>query len=254
MQVSANIGFLWGNLPFLARFEAASKAGFKVVECHTLENTPHKEVLKALKDNGLTLLGMNAAMENGGIGAVADMQEKFKASVNDALEFCVNSNTKNIHILAGSIKPVEKIAATALWHENLLWAASIAAKQGINLLIEPLNPIDRPNYFYSTQREALNLILTLGQPNIKLMSDIYHIALSEGNIINTLTQTMPFIGHIQVASAPKRCEIDEGEVNYHAIFAHLKALGYNAPIGLEYKPRGSVEEGLQFMKTYGLTF
>ena len=86
--------------------------------------------------------------------------------------------------------------------------------------------------------------------NVKLMFDVYHVGVSEGDILKKLEQFLPHIGHIQIAAVPSRAEPDEGEVRYEVVIEHIDALGYKGWIGAEYKPRAGVEEGLVWMQPY----
>jgi hydroxypyruvate isomerase len=121
------------------------------------------------------------------------------------------------------------------------------------LLLESLNPRDNPGYFYSTVAEAAALIEELALPNIKLQFDVYHVAISEGDVLMKLKRYMPMIGNVQIAAVPSRAEPDEGEIAYPAILAAVDALGYEGWVGCEYRPRGDVEDGLRWTRSFGVT-
>ena len=105
-----------------------------------------------------------------------------------------------------------------------------------------------PVMTYSTVTEAVSLIEELALPNIKLQFDVYHVAVSEGDVLTKLKRYMPVIGNVQIAAVPSRAEPDEGEIAYPAIFAAVDALGYKGWVGCEYRPRGDTDEGLKWMK------
>jgi hydroxypyruvate isomerase len=131
---------------------------------------------------------------------------------------------------------------------NLESAARKAAAANLTLLLEPLNPRDNPGYFYSRLDQAVALLEELGQPNIKLQFDVYHVAISEGDVLRKLAKFLPLIGNVQIAAVPSRAEPDEGEIAYGAVFAELERLGYPGWVGCEYRPRAGTDEGLRWMR------
>jgi hydroxypyruvate isomerase len=141
-------------------------------------------------------------------------------------------------------------AARQTFIANLQWAADLAAPHGITLLLEAINQRDKPGYFYSRQADSNAIREACGRNNIKLMFDVYHVGVSEGDILTKLGQYMPHIGHIQIAAVPTRNEPDQGEIAYSAVFERIETLGYTGWIGCEYRPRTTVEEGLKWLKPY----
>ena len=139
-----------------------------------------------------------------------------------------------------------------MFRENLTRAAGKASAQGLTLLLEPLNPRDVPGYFLSSVEAAEEIIVAVGAPNIRIMFDVYHIAIAQGDVLTRLERFLPLVGHVQIAAVPSRHEPDEGEIAYGAIFEKLDELGYSGWIGCEYKPRGSTESGLGWVETLGV--
>jgi len=153
--------------------------------------------------------------------------------------------------LPGMLNAHNSEAARDLFVKNLQWAADLAAEHGRVLLLEALNPRDKPGYFYHRVGEAQAICSSSGRSNVKLMFDIYHVGVTEGDILTKLSALLPQIGHIQIAGVPSRTEPDDGEVRYEAIFSHLNALGYTGWIGCEYKPRRDPESGLAWVSAMG---
>ncbi len=257
MRFSANLGFLWADRPLLGRIEAAARAGFRAVEMHWPYDVPADEIAAAARHNGLTLLGINTApgrSEAGerGLGALAGREGDFQATVDQALRYCRAAGFTAIHAMAGNVAPSDREAARAAFAGNLRAAAGKAARQGVTLLLEPLNVNDNPGYFYSTLAEAVSLIEELALPNLKLQFDVYHVARSEGDVLVKLERYRRHIGNVQIAGVPARAEPDEGEIAYPVIFAALDRLGYEGWIGCEYRPRGDTDQGLSWMDGMGL--
>ncbi|TIO05977.1 TIM barrel protein [Mesorhizobium sp.] len=251
-KFSANLGFLWTDRPLLDRIAAAASAGFKAVELHWPYDVPAGLVKQACEKHGVELLGINTAVGDAakgdfGLGALPGRQSDFAKSLHQAVDYARQSGASSVHVMAGVVEPEAKPEATEVFARNLAFAA--AAAPDMTLLLEPINQRDKPGYFYSTIAEAAALIERVGAPNIRIMFDVYHVGVSEGDILKRLERYLPMIGHVQIAAVPSRAEPDEGEIAYGAIFAALDRLGYAGWVGCEYRPRAGTDEGLRWMKT-----
>ena len=98
---------------------------------------------------------------------------------------------------------------------------------------------------------AAKIVSSFGTPHLKLMIDCYHVARMGGDIIQVLTNVLPLIGHIQFAGVPHRGKPTEGDVDYKKIFNHLTQLGYDHPLGAEYRPEGKTDDSLDWMSVLG---
>ena len=248
---SANLGFLWTELGLPEAIRAAKRAGFDAVECHWPYEEDADEVAKALDETGLPMLGLNTrrgdvVAGDNGLAAIPGREDEARAAIDEAIAYARAIGAGNIHVMAGKASGK---AAHAVFLANLRYAAEQAAPYGLTILIEPLNHHDAPGYFLTTSQQAQEILQQLDSPNIKLMFDCYHIQIMEGDISRRLAQHMPYIGHIQFASVPDRGAPDEGELSYSHIFTHIDQLGWTMPLGAEYKPNGSTEASLGWMKT-----
>ncbi len=249
-QFSANLGFLFTELSLPEAIHAAAKAGFDAVECHWPYDVPTEGVKAALLETGLPMLGLNTIRgETGenGLSALVGRETEARAAIDQAVDYAAAIGALNIHVMAGFASGVE---AQKCFVENLEYACVKAASHGITILIEPLNHHDAPDYFLQTSAQAQEIIKAVQAHNIKLMFDCYHLQIMEGDLTRRLQNLMPIIGHIQFASVPDRTEPDVGEINYKHIFETLTALGYETPLGAEYKPRTTTSAGLGWMDTY----
>lgn len=119
-------------------------------------------------------------------------------------------------------------------------AVPLLSSSKITLALEPLNTkTDHPGYHLSYAEDAFDLIRTLNTPHIKVLYDIYHQQITEGNIIQTITQNIDLIAHFHIAAVPGRTEPLYGELNYPYIIKKIKETGYTGYIGLEYMPHRS---------------
>lgn len=249
MKFSANLGFLWTELSLPDAIRAAAEAGFDAVECHWPYETDPQLVHQALIETGLPMLGLNTsrgdlkAGENG-LSALPGRETDAQKAIDQAIDYGAQIDARNVHVMAGFAEGEE---ATKTFLANLRYACRQAGSQGMNILVEPLNKYDAPGYFLKTTQQAVDVIEAVGAKNLKLMFDCYHAQLMEGDLTNLLAKRLPHIGHIQFASVPDRGPPNGGEVNYQHIFQHIEQLGYDAPMGAEYKPSGSTSDSLSWL-------
>ena len=245
LRFSANLGFLWNDLPLPDAIRRAKVAGFAAVECHRPYDTDPSEVSGALAESGLPMLGINTITGGAGhfgLSACPDRIYDARAAIEQAVGYAEAIDAQAIHIMAGV---AEGPAARDAFLSNLQFAAGLTDR---TLLIEPLNAFDVPGYFLQTTDQAMGVIEEVGVPNLKLMFDCYHVARTEGDVIPRLEKLLPAIGHIQIASVPNRTAPDTGTLDYPAVFAAVRALGWSRPIGAEYKPGGPTETSLGWLK------
>ena len=252
-RFSANLGFLWPDRPLLARIDAAAAAGFRAIELHWPYDVPPEEVRDACARHDLTLLGLNSPVgrEPGdfGLAAVPGRVAEFREGFAQAADYARRAGASAVHVMAG--KPAMKVEGGLVFAENLAWAA--AAAPDMTLLLEPINRIDQPAYFYSMPEEAAVLIDQVGAPNIGCMFDAYHVGIGGADVIESLETHLPRIRHAQIAAVPSRAEPDEGELSYGPVFEALDRLGYTGWVGCEYRPRGSTDEGLRWCAALGVS-
>ena len=255
-RFSANLGLLWADRPLLQRIEAAALAGFRAIEMHWPYDVPAAEVAAVATRHRLTILGINTAPGDfargeRGLGAVPGRERDFQTAVRQSIDYCIDCGASAIHVMAGNVAPSDRQRARVVFADNLRAAAAEAAAHNLTLLLEPLNPRDNPGTSIRRSAEAVSLIEELALPNIKLQFDVYHVAVSEGDVLTKLKRYMPVIGNVQIAAVPTRAEPDEGEIAYPAIFAALDGFGYKGWVGCEYRPRGDTDEGLKWMAELG---
>lgn len=249
-RYSANLGFLFTELSLPQAIHATSKAGFDAVECHFPYDVPAAEVAQALRDTGLTMLGLNTwpgdkAAGDFGLAALPGREDEARAAISQAIDYAVATKTKAVHVMAGRSDGGD--AAEATFRANLAHACDLAAPHGITILIEPINTRDVRGYHLSRTDHARRIITALDRPNLKLMFDCYHMQIMQGDLATHLRELMPMIGHIQIAAVSDRGEPDQGEVDYRWLMQYLTRLEYGGFVGAEYRPRAGTEAGLGWM-------
>ena len=252
MKFSANLGFLWADRPLPDAIRAAHRAGFDAVECHWPYGVPAADTLAALRDTGLRMLGLNtrrgdvAAGENG-LAALPGRQADARAAIDEALDYARATGTGAVHVMSGR---TDDPRAEATLLANLDHACAAAGPDGITILIEPLNPRDAPGYFLNRTDQAARIIQALGAPNLRLMFDCYHVALTEGDVAGRFAALRGLIGHVQIAAVPDRGPPDHGELDYPALLSRFAALGWDRPVGAEYRPPGPTDDSLGWLAAY----
>ena len=254
-RFAANLNFLFTELPFLDRFEAAAKAGFKAVESTNLYEATAPEVAARLKANGLTLALHNTPAGNPeagerGLAAIPGRESDFQAALETALRYADATGGRKVHVLAGL---VHQGARRDAFVANLRKAAKLASASGVELLIEPINRRDIPGYFLNKTREARAIIHEVAEPNLGLQLDLYHRQVEEGDVAMAIKEFGPLARHYQIASPPDRGEPDEGELSYRWLFNAIDDSGFDGWVGCEYRPRRGTLEGLKWAAACGVT-
>lgn len=259
-KFAANLTFLFTEVPFPERFQAAAEAGFKGVE-YLFPYVRGKEDLKAwLDEAGLAqvLINMPAGdWENGerGLCCLPDRKGEFRDSVGSAIDYAKELICSNVHVVAG-VAPgdgADRAAFEDAYRENLAYACDQFAAHGLNATIEPINgKRDAPGFFLQSTHQARAIMAELARPNLRLQFDVYHVQIMQGDLVHHFKDCLPDIGHMQIANPPDRFEPDCGEINYRYLFEVIDEAGYEGWLGCEYKPRAGTREGLGWGKPYGL--
>ncbi len=245
-RFAANLTLMFTELPFLDRFGAARGAGFKGVEILFPYDTPASEILDRLALNDLTLVLINGPPPNytdgpRGFAAVPGGQDRFRHDFKRSLRYAKALGARHLHLMAGV---AHGPAARATYVANLRWAATEAPGQ--SLTIEPINPVDMPDYFLSDYDVALSVIAEVGATNLRLQFDAYHAHRITGDVPGTWARVSPSVAHVQIAGFPGRHEPQGGDIDYPAFFALLDAAGYAGWVSGEYHPQGRTADGLEW--------
>ena len=254
-RFAANLSMMFNEVPFLDRFEAAAKAGFKGVEFLFPYEFPATEIAARLKGNGLSQALFNLppgdwTKGERGLAALPGREADFEAAVKLALTYAEALGCPRVHAMAGL---VHQGATRATYVANLKKAAKMAAGSGIEVIIEPINTRDIPGFFLNRTGDARAVIYEVGEPNLGLQFDIYHRQIMEGDVATAIREYAPLTRYYQLASPPDRGEPDAGELNYPWLFKLIDETGYKGFIGCEYRPRNGTVEGLKWAERCGVT-
>lgn len=251
LRFAANLSWLFQEWSFLDRFAAAADAGFTAVEYLFPYDHPPDEIARRLARHNLKQVLFNLApgdfaAGDRGIATFPDRREEFRAAIAAGLTYARATATPRLHLMAGAASGPE---ALACYRDSIKFACEAAGKDGIDILIEPINNHDIPGYLMNDFGLAEQLIAELKLPNFWLQFDIYHRQRLHGEVTKGLEAFLPITRHMQIASAPLRQEPTTGELDDRHILRTVARLGYDGYIGCEYGPVNGTLAGLGWMKS-----
>lgn len=254
-RFAANLSMLYQELPFLDRFEAAARDGFRGVEYLFPYEYEPRELAARLKDHELQQVLFNGApgqwaSGERGLACLPGRELEFQESIVQALRYAEALGCPRIHVMGGLVpEGMERSEVRATYVGNIRHAAREAARQGVNLLLEPINTRDIPRFFLNRQDHAHELVAEIGALNVQVQMDLYHCQIVEGDVAMKIRQYLPTgkVGHFQIAGVPQRHEPDVGELNYPYLFSVIDevsaACGWDGWVGCEYRPARGAEPG-----------
>jgi hydroxypyruvate isomerase len=133
--------------------------------------------------------------------------------------------------------------------ETLHRICDLAEEESVVFTLENLNLLDHPGCPFGSTADVLALVSAIDRPQLRINLDLYHTQIGEGDLIRWCEKCLPWIGEVQVADNPGRCEPGSGEINYAAVARALNDMGYSGPVGLEAFAAGSPEEALEAFRT-----
>ncbi|WP_186131424.1 2-oxo-tetronate isomerase [Burkholderia gladioli] len=255
-RFAANLSMMYTEHPFLERFAAAARDGFRAVEYLFPYDFAADELKARLADAGLVQALFNAppgdwAAGERGFASLPGREDEFRRAFDTALDYARVLGNDKLHVMAGLLPAgADRARHREVYLRNLAHAAEAARAAGILVVIEPINTRDMPGYFLNRQDDAQAICREVGAPNLRVQFDCYHCQIVEGDIAMKLKRDFAGIGHIQVAGVPERHEPDLGELNYPYLFELIDRLGYDGWIGCEYRPKAGTSEGLGWLRPY----
>lgn len=255
-RLAANLSMLFGEVPFLERFAAARRAGFRAVEYQYPYEYDAAELARAARDARVEVVLHNmprgdATRGEHGTACLPGRELAFRENIERAIEYARAVSCPRLHCLAGVVpEGADRAVLHRIYVQNLKWAAARLAREGIDVLIEPLSRRTVKDYFLTGSAQASVVLDEVGAANAFLQFDFFHMQMMEGDLAGKVERLLARIGHMQVADAPARHEPGTGEINFSFLLGQVDALGYAGWIGCEYNPRGDTLEGLTWAKPY----
>ena len=234
LAVSAEMVFL--ELPFVERVRRLADLGFEV----EIWDWTRKDVAE-LAATGATFSSMTGYVD--GTLADPDGAERLLASARRSLDVAeqLQCPRLNLHGTGLDDRGLPVVASDAaspqMWltaARTLTAVAELGEQAGRTFTLENLNTaVDHPGVPFARAADTLTLVEAVDHPSLRLNLDLYHAQIGEGNLIELVERALPWIGEIQVADVPGRCEPGTGEINYPAVAATLDRLGYTGVVALE---------------------
>lgn len=244
-KLSACIEMIFRDLPFTERIAATKAAGLDAVEFWGWRNKDLEAVRAACAQHGVTVATF--AMDTGGpLTAPGDIDALLTGAA-ESIAAAEGLGVKTLLVTTGNEQQgTPREAQREMIVAKLQAAAPLLEDAGVTAVLEPLNVlVDHAGYYLVTTAEGLEIVDAVGSPNVKLLFDIYHQQITEGNVIRNLTGNIDRIGHVHAADNPGRNEPGTGELNYGVIFRKLDEAGYDGYVGLEYRPSKDPAETLR---------
>jgi hydroxypyruvate isomerase len=234
LAVSAEMVFV--HLPFEERVRRIADRGFEV----EIWDWTKKDI-DTLAKTGATFSSMTGYIT--GTLADPDGAEELLRTAEQSLRVAEELDCPRLNVHGTGLDdkglPVipSAVVTPSMWltaAKTLTRLAELGERAGRVFTLENLNTaVDHPGVPFAKAADTLALIEAIDNPHLRLNLDLYHAQIGEGNLVQLVERALPYIGEIQVADVPGRCEPGTGEINYQAVAAALKRLGYTGVVGLE---------------------
>ncbi len=260
----ANVSWLFTDLPFLRRFEAAAAAGFEGVEFlwpspDQLEGRSIDDLAAVIEASGVAVPAFN--FDSGdtsagwrGLGGVPEGRAALRANIPVVIGLATRLGTRKLNLLAGNeTSPGSRATQLDVLVEGIREAADAVAPHGLWVMLEPLNAAEFGEYIVNDSATALAILDRVDRPNVRYQSDIYHAAMAGEDPVALIRSAGSRIGHLQFADCPGRHEPGTGSLDWTAILGALGEIGYDDWIGLEYRPTDPSSRDFGFVERLGGT-
>jgi hydroxypyruvate isomerase len=258
LAFDVNCSILFTELPLAARPAAAREAGFRGVEfwwpweAMVPSDREADAFVAAVADAGVELVSLNfhagdlAAGERGIVshpGRVAEFRENVAACV----QIAARAGCRRLNAVYGRRVPrTDAGEQDAVAVENLAFAAEVAGRAGICVLVEAINSVDVPGFPVDGSAKAVAVIDKVGMPNVGFLADLYHLAKMGEDVADVLDRYRDVIWHVQVADPPGRGAPGTGTLDLDPLLRQLAGQGYDGWVGLEYLPADAADSASSF--------
>jgi hydroxypyruvate isomerase len=241
---------LWAiekQAPFDRCVEIVSSAGYQGIELvgefQKWSKQETQRIMARIQSLGLIIDSMSGVKAG---FAVPEESGDFLKQMEEQVNYAVELQCPQIILLSGKRVPgVDPKVQRQASIDNLKRAGDLAAKHKIEIVIEPIDPLENPTIFLSTVSEGFGIVREIKRENVKVLYDFYHEQRAYGNLIEKLENNIDWVGLVHIADVPGRHEPGTGEVNYTNIYRKLAALHYERFIAMEYYPTSDPVESLR---------
>jgi len=220
--------------------EAAATIGFPAFEIWGREGTPFADLRRYAADNGMVIASMC------GHGTLTDglnrpeNHARIRDEIRRSLEVAVDAGIPNLICFTGNRYDLSDAECIDISADGLRPVAADAEAAGINLNIELLNSkVDHPGYQCDHTAYGVEIARRVGSPRLKLLYDIYHMQIMEGDLCRTITDNIAYLGHFHTAGNPGRHDLDAAqEINYPPVMTTIASSDYTGYVAHEFMPKG----------------
>jgi hydroxypyruvate isomerase len=243
LTYAVNVEMTWNQLPFLERIRKVKEAGFSHYEFWPWRPKDIDAIIRLNHELGLTTSQFSASPVKGFGHGITNpdpaRREEFEEEIRSAVAVAKKLGVKKICVVAGEeTSGYSRDQQTQAVVTALKAGAAIVEPEGITIILEPLNIlVDHPRQLIVHSAQAAEVLKAVGSPNVKMLFDIYHQQISEGNLSGNIRKYHAQIGYFQLADHPGRHEPTTGEINYPFVLKTIHDVGYRDPIGMEMSPR-----------------
>ena len=241
---------LFPNLSLPQQMGKVAEAGYQGFEFGDWRAVNLDEIARLKNKLGLecSCLVGNRGVNPKGMGLCNPAERPaFLAELQASAEAARRLEAARLVVLSGNKVPaMPRQAQYASIVEGLKRGQDIVAPHGITLIVEvintlaevePLHPQENHlDYYLNTTREAFAITREVASPHVKILFDLYHVQIMEGNLIETIRKNIGQIGHFHVGDVPGRHEPGTGEINYRNVFRAIRDLGFRGVVAMEYLP------------------
>lgn len=236
LKFSAHLDMLLTELSVAEKIEKFAKMGFPAFELWCWWDYEIDELAKVSQANNIAIAAICTKFVS-----LTDpkCRDEYQVGLKETIEACGKLDCKTIISQVGSeLQDVSREKQKQSIIDGLKESAKLLAGTGLTLVIEPLNLlVDHAGYFLARSDEAAEIIEAVGSESIKMLFDIYHQQITEGNLIPNIKKYLPVIGHFHIADHPGRHQPGTGEINYQNVLSAIEQAGYDGYIGLEFTPK-----------------
>ena len=249
-KLSVRVEALFRDMNLPQMMEKVAEAGYQGFEFGNWRAQDAAAITKLKNKLGLEcacLVGNRAVNPKGMTLVDPADRVTFLAEIQASTEAARRFETTRLVTLTGNeLAGVPREAQHKSIIEGLKRAHDVVAPHGVTLIVEPLNTlVNHQGYYLNHIAEAFEIMREVSSPNVKILFDIYHVQIMDGNLIDTIRKNIASIGHFHVGDVPGRHEPGTGEVNYINIYRKLKQLKYKGVIAMEFYPTGDVVQALR---------
>jgi hydroxypyruvate isomerase len=245
VKLSVCIEMFWRDLPVEQRITKVAVLGYPAFEFWGWKNKDLGKIKQAMDETGLPLAAL--CVEPNFCLIKRSISSDLLAGMKESVQVARNLGSSTLIVTTGNTYDDESFEISRRRVvSNLSLIGKVALDNGLTMVLEPLNTLaDHHGYWLTKMAQAVDIVEEINLPSVKILMDLYHQQIQEGNLINNLTQYIKHIGHFHTAGVPGRHELMGGENDYRVLFKAIDATGYQSFVGLEYSPTIDAEESLR---------